>query len=408
MSDFRTRCRLLAGSAVLILAMLGLGVRLAFLHLGTEEGVRRRVESRRSLERTLVAQRGNIFDCRGDENILALNMSVKDVCADPTLVISSNCIPSVSYALSQSLDLPVDAIAVQLDQPGRRYTRLRRAVPEAVAAEIGRQDLPGIFFRDANVRFYPHRSFLCHVLGFVDAAGAGCAGVELVKERYLKGSPGLLETRVNALRQELYAKRDRYVPPLEGGNVVLTINQNVQYIVERALDKAMATHNAKGACAIVQRVATGEILAMASRPAFDLNRYGQVDRDAWLNRTIGLVYEPGSTMKAAVIAAVLNEGLVTPSTIVDCENGYWLYARRPLRDSHSYGKLSVADVPTPNIAYKSVATSGYFTCPGNVVFRFSARPHEHRPGKAGCVARRRAALQILSRRNAYRRRMCRS
>jgi len=165
-----------------------------------------------------------------------------------------------------------------------------------------------------------------------------------LSEHYLKGSPGVLESEKNALRQELYWKRDRYIPALEGADVYLTIDQNVQHIVEKALDDVMREHRARGAWAVVQQVKTGAILAMASRPAFDPNQFVTTEENVRLNRAIGFVYEPGSTMKAAVIAAALNEKVVNPSTVVDCEDGQWWYANRPLRDHHGHDRLSVADV----------------------------------------------------------------
>jgi cell division protein FtsI (penicillin-binding protein 3) len=162
-------------------------------------------------------------------------------------------------------------------------------------------------------------------------------------DRFLRGTAGFVKGTKDGLRRELYSKRESFVPSLAGADVDLTIDQYVQYIVEQALDDAMVEHSAKGAWAIVQRVRTGELLAMASRPAYDLNAFGDAKRDAQLNRALGAVYEPGSTMKAVVFSAVLNERLVTPDTVIDCENGSWVYGRRALRDYHPHGLLSVAD-----------------------------------------------------------------
>ena len=161
--------------------------------------------------------------------------------------------------------------------------------------------------------------------------------------RFLKGSSGYLATEVDARRRELYLKRERFVKPVEGGNVTLTVDQNIQYMVEKTLDETLAEHNAKGAWIIVQRVRTGEILAMASRPGYDLNEFRFSSGSDRLNRAIGYVYEPGSTFKALTMGAAINEGIVTKDTVFDCENGTWIYKRRPLRDYHPYGKLSVED-----------------------------------------------------------------
>ena len=140
----------------------------------------------------------------------------------------------------------------------------------------------------------------------------GSAGVEQRLNGQLKGCPGVLECQVNALREELYLERGRHIPGKEGSDVQLTLDQNVQHIAEKALDAAMAKHNAVGAWCIVQRVRTVEILALVSRPGYDLNDFSTSSEDVRLNRAIGVVYEPGSTMKAACFAAALNEGIVTP------------------------------------------------------------------------------------------------
>ncbi len=117
----------------------------------------------------------------------------------------------------------------------------------------------------------------------------------------------------------------------------------MQHIVEKALDDVMEEFAANGAWCIIQRVKTGEILAMASRPAYNLNAFGSVSDDAKLNRAIGCVYEPGSTMKAACFAAALNEGIVSPDTVFKGEGTAWSYAGRLLHDCHDYGNLTVED-----------------------------------------------------------------
>lgn len=343
MNNRRMAVRFVVSAIFFMLAMIGLGSRLAFLHLGPHAEFRSRVKQARRFEKEIHVRRGNISDRGGAHNILALDLAVKDVCADPKVIVESNAVLEVAASLSDYLDLPVDEIAVKLNRPSRRYARIKRFVPEDQANAIAEQDLTGLFFRDTNVRYYPYGSFMCHVLGFVNYEGVGSAGIEQRLDSYLKGCPGVLEGKVNALRQELYLQRARYVPGLEGNDVQLTLDQHVQHIAEKALDRVMEKHHAKGAWCLVQQVRTGAILAMASRPAYDLNDFATSSADVRLNRAIGYVYEPGSTMKAASFAAALNEGLVEPDTVLSCEQGVWYHKGRPLRDCHAYGDLSVAD-----------------------------------------------------------------
>jgi len=331
-------------SAVMYLLLVtGLGARLAFLHLGEHDDRRDRIDRLRQFREELRGRRGAIYDRGGADNLLAVDLPVKDICADPSLVVASNAVAMVASGLAEALAMDVDEIAVKLNQPERRYVRLRRFAQEDLAQAVAEAHLPGIFFQDANVRYYPYGAFMCHVLGFVNYEGVGSAGVEQRFDPMLKGLPGVVEGRLNALRQELYLERERYEPGQQGSSVELTIDRNVQHIVEKVIDGVMEEFNATAAWSIVQRVKTGEILAMVSRPAFDLNRFHETLPDVRLNRAVGTNYEPGSTLKAATFAAALNEGIVTPQTVFDCENGGWFYKGKLLRDTHGYGNLTVAD-----------------------------------------------------------------
>jgi cell division protein FtsI (penicillin-binding protein 3) len=338
-----TEVRCLVSSILLVVAMTGLGVRLAFLHLGPHGTERTQMDRARSIEKRIIADRGSIYDRMGRRNLLSMNLPVQDVCADPQFLMKSNLTQQVASVLARELDTTPDEVARRLTRGDKRFAYVQRFVDETRAQEIRKQKLPGIFFRENTVRYYPLTSFMSHVLGFVNHEAVGSAGIEQMLDDYLKGCSGLLESRVDALRRELYTERDRWVPALRGADVFLTLDQNVQYIVEQALDEAVSKHSAKGAWAIVQRVRTGEILAMASRPTYDLNRFRDADEKDRLNRSIGYVYEPGSTFKAAIVAAALNEGVVSPDDVFDCENGAWSYGGKILRDYHPYGSLTVAD-----------------------------------------------------------------
>lgn len=343
MTEKRTQFRFAVAAAILMLALAGLGIRLAFLHIGRHDKTLASVSKTRRVERKLLAARGNIYDRNGCNNTLALSLAVKNVCVDPSVVLKSNMVVEVASKLSEDLNVPVDALAVRLNRPGRRYERVKRFVLEEDLRDIVEAELPGVFFEKQIIRYYPHKSFMCHVLGFVNYEGVGSAGIEQSADRFLRGCHGLVENQVNALRQDLYWDEGRYIPAIKGADVTLTLDQNVQFMVEQALDKVMETHSPRGAWAIVEKVRTGEILAMASRPAYSLNEFTDSRKKARVNRAIGHVYEPGSTFKAIAFAAAFNEGLVREDQIIDCEDGSWFHSGRFLRDYHSYSQLSVAD-----------------------------------------------------------------
>ncbi|MBL7114766.1 MAG: penicillin-binding protein 2 [Kiritimatiellae bacterium] len=343
MTDRCTFGRIGISAAILFLAFAGLGSRLAFLHLGDHDEHRANIQGNRRVTRTISARRGRILERSGKDTLLAVDMAVRDVCADPSRIAQEKAVVSVVIALSEILKIPADEVAVKLKNSKRRFTYIKRFVDQETTEKIEALSLPGVFFERAQKRFYPQNDMFCHVLGFVNYEGVGSAGVEQTMRKYLRGSPGSIESKVDALRREVFRERGRYIPGMEGADVWLTIDQNVQYIAERALDDVMREQKAKGAWAIVQRVKTGEILAMASRPSYDPNRFTRSRPDDRLNRCIGFVYEPGSTFKAITISAALNEGTVTANTVFDCEHGCWYYGGKPLRDFHAYGPLSVAD-----------------------------------------------------------------
>lgn len=359
MSEGDREKRMLLCACFMCLVFSGLVVRLGFLHLGAASSTLERIHENRMTRRNLLAERGQIFDCNGEENVLALSVAARDVALDPFILAANSNRATVVATLSNVLDLPSDEISVLLAEPDRRFAYLGRSIAEEKAQQLQKLRLPGVIFQETRVRYYPQRSMLCHVLGFVNMEGAGSSGVEQGLDRYLRGSPGYVERGVNALRQELYEKQEAFIPAIAGANVVLTIDQNIQHVVEKTLDDVMLEQHAKGAWAIVSRVKTGEILAMASRPGFDLNEFRSASDAVKLNRAIGCVYEPGSTFKAVVASAALNEKMVTPSTLYDCENGAWMYCNRVLRDFHPYGTLTFADgiKKSSNIMMAKIALS---------------------------------------------------
>lgn len=343
MNDSRIKVRILVVLTSVAVAMVGLGSRLAYLQLGPHEETVSDVSKNQRVQKRLLANRGAIHDCHGSANIVAISLTRKKVGIDPWLASRSNDLQQVSAKLASGLGLSKDEVFQKVRFPDRRYVCVQRMADEGVAERLRASRLPGLVLEDIVVRHYPQKSFMCHVLGFVNHDGIGCGGIEQKWDGHLRGCAGLIETRVNALRQEIYTKRDHYIAPLRGGSVSLTIDQNIQYMLEKALDVAMDKHNAKGAWAIIQRVRTGEILAMASRPSFDPNEFARASNNEFLNRTLGYTYEPGSTFKVVAISAAINEGIVTPDMVFDCENGAWTHAGHVLRDFHPYGRLTLAD-----------------------------------------------------------------
>jgi cell division protein FtsI (penicillin-binding protein 3) len=320
----------------------GLGARLAFLHLGPNDHLLEHIAQLRHTERTILAERGRVLDRHG--HVLAMDLAVKDVWIDPSKLQNYSQLDFMINHLVRILHVDPAVIRARASKAEREYEYVKRYVQRDVAEQLARMQFKGLHFDDALARHYPQGSLMSHVIGYSNVDGVGSAGIEQRWNDSLKGRNGLRISERDGRRAEMYARRTLDLAPRHGADVELTLDQNLQFMMEEALDRGLAKYGGLAAWAIMMRVQTGEILAMASRPSFDLNRYGKASDEERRNRAIAFNYEPGSTFKVAVIAAAFNEGLIHPDQIVDCENGHWMYRGRPLRDYKPNGLLSVADV----------------------------------------------------------------
>ncbi|MCB1102614.1 MAG: penicillin-binding protein 2 [Kiritimatiellae bacterium] len=332
------------GLVVLVFAGVwtGLGMRLAYLHLGENRDLHAKVASIRSFEKDVSVARGKIYDREG--NLLALDLRTRHVSVNPTAIQEKGVGRSLAVRLGQILDIPPATIYATTQKPGRKQEYIAKFVHDDKVKAINELGFSEVFYDEISTRYYPQESLMSHILGYVNYEGVGSAGIELKYNKSLRGVPGYRSTQVDGEGREILALRSLDIAPVEGDSIYLTLDQNIQYFTEAALDRAMATNRALGAWAIVQDVKTGEILAMASRPTFNPNQYNQYSDVERRNSTIGYVYEPGSIFKVASIAAILNERLFRPADVIDCENGAWFYSGRVLRDYHAYDRLTVADV----------------------------------------------------------------
>ena len=350
MIERRYRNRLIGLAILMMLALIGVSTRLVYLHfhlgLGVDRGAR--ITAMRQFRARLAVGRGKILDRNG--NVLVLDLVKKELCASPAKIASNRNAQAVAETIGRILNVEPRVLMDRIiARPERQFIYVAgfgHVLEDDQAEALMREKLPGIFLKDVMARSYPRGASLCHVLGYVNLEPErnGCAGIEQRWDRYLRGVPGLLVSEKDGRRHEMYDRRLLEIKSRPGANVTLTIDQYVQYIVERALENAVREQRAKAAWAIVERVRTGEILAMANIPAFDPRAYRATAPDTMRNRCIANNYEPGSTFKVTVVAAALNEKLVAPAQIFDCENGAWFYQRRTLHDFRPHGNLSVADI----------------------------------------------------------------
>ena len=198
-------------------------------------------------------------------------------------------------------------------------------------------NLKGIYFQKEFQRFYPDKEIAAQVLGYVGIDDTGLGGLEQKFEPQLHGTPGRMFTAMDARRRVLGSSEHE---PEPGQNLVLTIDSNIQFLAERALDHAMERTQADNGTVVVQDVHTGQILALAIRPTFNPNQFRHTTPALLRNHAVSDVYEPGSTFKLVTYSAALDQGVAKPDDLVDCQGGQ-IRSERP-RHSRRPGRTTTA------------------------------------------------------------------
>jgi cell division protein FtsI/penicillin-binding protein 2 len=353
--DARTRCALVClGFTALFSAF---SIRLIYLQIIKHNEYAGLAAEKHVYKQIIFAERGAILDANSE--VLAHDVPVETVVADATHVNDSTAIVDV---LKETLKIPHPELLEKL-QGDRRYIVLKREVPQNVADSVREklrsQNLHGIYFEHDAARVYPNGSMLCHVIGFTDFEHHGIQGAEASMDGYLHGQDGYRYIEHNRAGQEIVCYRGQERAPRDGYHVRLTIDLNLQNIVENEIDAAMREYTPKKATIILMRPQTGEILAMANRPGFDLNQRAQAKPEQMKNRAIIDMMEPGSTFKIVVAAAALNEHKVSLESEIYCEKGVWNFGGTALHDHAAFADLSVKNilVKSSNIGAAKLAVS---------------------------------------------------
>jgi cell division protein FtsI (penicillin-binding protein 3) len=322
-----------------------LAAKIVTLHRDAER--RSKLLSARGYETPLAAPRGRICDRTG--RAVALDAVLKNICVSPAAILKAGVCDAVCRQLGIQLkDEGVTAGKVRetiFAASGKKYRVVAPAVEEEVAERVLRLQLPGVWAEDVSKRQYPLGNLASHVIGFSNAEGVGSAGIEQRFDAYLRGLPGLRLGEKDGKRREIASRRTLEAEAVAGADVHLTLDTTIQYYAERALDWGMAEFHPKAMWAIVEDVKTGEILAMASRPDYDLNEYAKSDAESRRNRPVAANIEPGSIFKVATVAGALDAGVTETNEVFFCENGYWRDCPgRGLKDLHPYGDLDVGGI----------------------------------------------------------------
>lgn len=291
---------LLIGSLV----MAGLMTRLVYLQFYRSSWLTENALDQRIRDIPVEAKRGIIYDRLGRE--LAISVSAESVYAIPAEIRNPE---ETAAILAAILNLDRNKLTVKLKKR-QAFTWIERKIDADLAQKIKLLNLPGIGITQESQRHYPHDQLAAHVMGFTGIDSQGLDGVEMTFDSYLKGRSGSIVVEYDARGREIPYSDHRYVPPIEGQNVYLTIDLVMQQIVERELSRVMQETQARAATIIIMKPQTGEILALANKPDYNPNHFADYSPKLWRNNAVSNAYEPGSTFKIITVAAALGEKAV--------------------------------------------------------------------------------------------------
>jgi len=286
----------------------------------------------------LVPRRGILYDRKKEE--MAISVEMDSVFAQPAKVGN---VEEAAKRVSPILNKSSQGLLKKMKE-GKPFVWLERGITASQRQAIEKLDLEGVDFLKETKRFYPQGEIGSCIIGFAGLDSQGLEGVELKYDDFIKGEPGYILISKDALGRSLTPEDPRVRRSEEGCEVILTIDKNIQYITERELKKAVQACSAKGGMAVVMSPKTGEILAMAVQPSFDPNHFSLSPVQVKKNRNITDTFEPGSTFKIFLLAAVLEEGVCSPGDPFFCENGVYPVGGKVIHDVHKYGWLSLQEI----------------------------------------------------------------
>lgn len=282
--------------------------------------------------------RGRILDRNGKE--LAATAHVESVFGNPRVL---QHLPEAAEQLAKALQIDLSEMRRRLE-PKSYFSWLKRRLTPQEAAAVRALHLPGVNFRSEPRRFYPLRSLGATIIGHAGSDGKGLEGIELEYEKYLRGHESTFLGVKDALGREMLLDGSLDTSESLGQDVVLTLDSYLTLVTETALAKAVKEHNAKAAMAVMMDVKTGQILAMASFPTFDPNNPDGANERGARNRVVTDAFEPGSTMKTFTFATAFDAGKLNADEMIDCEMGRMKVGKYTIRDTHSLGTVTAAEV----------------------------------------------------------------
>ena len=330
-----TNLRLYILAGVFVLWCSAISLRLVYLQVFRYGNFEHRALHQQQRTEEVSARRGIIYDRQGRE--LAMSINVDSVFAVPAEMPK----PASTISLIARITKQDPRELLAKCEASKTFCWLARKPDPEISARIRSLNLRGVYFQKESKRYYPKNDLAAQVLGYVGMDDAGLSGIEREYEGQLHGRPGQMLISVDA-RKQWFGSVEKQPEP--GENVVLTIDEKIQYIAERELEVAMEQTKAIAGTVVVENTRTGEILALANRPTFNPNLSREIRPERLKNHAVSDVYEPGSTFKLVTIAGALEEKVTRPDELFDCQMGSILFNGMRIHDSRPHGLLTVSDV----------------------------------------------------------------
>jgi len=326
--------------AALFLGVIFLAVALRAIQLQIFQGEDfRRLGERQHLKEWIVLpKRGTLFD-RGGEP-LALSLEAQSVYVRPRRIEEPE---AVGRSLAQALSLDLAAVQQRLKST-KPFVWIKRQITPTEAEKIRTLNLEGVGMYSEPKRYYPQGHLGAQVIGFVGRDSQGLEGLELYYDAYLRGETGSPVIERDALGRRVLVQgvEEVQIPP--GADIYLTLDLSIQHLAEKELEATVAKFRAKGGIAVAVEPFTGEVLALAQYPFFNPNKVANYSSQQWRNRAVTDSFEPGSTFKAILAAAALEEGVVEKEDLFFCEFGKYPFSGKVIHDTHAYGWLPFSKI----------------------------------------------------------------
>jgi cell division protein FtsI (penicillin-binding protein 3) len=318
--------------------------RLFWLQIVRHRDFVERAEKQQQRTFQVAPRRGVLYDRNLRE--LAMTVLVPSIYADPSQIADKQAAARTLASLVHTD--PEDALTTEAQiaerlNDGHNFAWVARRVTPQIATAVKALNMKGIFFQQEFARFYPDNLLAAQVLGYVGSDDNGLGGLEEKFDSQLHGAPGLMYTAMDARRKVLGSSEH---DPEPGQNLVLTVDENIQFMAERALDHAMQKTQALNGTVVVQDVHTGQILALAIRPTFNPNQARHATPDMLRDHAVSDVYEPGSVFKLVTYSAAMDQAVAKPDDMIDCSGGQITVAGQVIHDDKSdrgLGTVTVAN-----------------------------------------------------------------